>query len=165
MRPHHVWKRFPVFLHTLPILGTGPGQPHLNPALSRLDKYAFVGLTDAYPLSWCLLMYRLREQPPAWCFEGEQAGRVNLTHEVHGVPRVRHSDIPDTSWAEVDALTADDQTLYIAAFQRFAEEVSAFQKTLPIGKKLAPQLLPRLKLLASLAYIPELRKSIATLGA
>ena len=165
VRPHHVSRRFPIFLHLLPILGTGPGQPHLNTALARLDSYGFVGLTDTYPLSWCLLMHRLRVEPPAWCFEGPTAGRVNLTHEVHGVPRVRHSDISETTWAQVDALTADDQTLYIAAAQRFVEEVSAFQKTLPLGRKLAPQLFPRLKLLSSLAYMPELRHALATLGA
>lgn len=162
VRPHHVARRFPAHLKLLDGRGAGPGQATLGVALSRLPRYAFVGVTDLYPLSWCLLLHRLRERLPDWCFADSGGAAPNLTHAVHSVPRHKPSDFDDRTWASVDALSPDDQALFAAGLQRLLGDWTAFQAEPPEGRRLASSLLPRLRLLSSLAYMPQLRAMLAT---
>ena len=158
VRPHHVHRRFPVHLRSV----QAQLAAQLPKALARLEQYSFVGVTDLYAASWCLLLNRLREDMPAFCFDA--AAKVTLTHEVHSVPRHKESDFSDATWARAEALAGNDARLFAAAFRRFAAELRRYQRGAGEGRRIGTHLLPRLKLLRSLAYLPELRGEIASLG-
>ena len=129
-------------------------------AVARIATFQFVGITDLYDLSWCLLVARLGKEMPEGCFD--QRGRVTLTMMTHGSPDRPSSagllgSVRDEQWQLVDAITVHDQRVYMAGLRRLLAEAEAFQRR--ASRRLGAHLLDYGALMEKLAYIPHLLKA------
>jgi len=149
--PHHV-----LASATLP-------QPaaELTTAVTRLGAYNFVGLADElFPLSWCLLLHRLREPLDEWCFDASAA--MTSSRIIHGRANVRPGAVAASAlvservWAKVDRLTEQDTRVYLSAAWRLLGEAEAYQRS--GERRLGVHLLNYSAFTESVAYIPARRR-------
>lgn len=118
--------------------------------MNVLASIEFVGITDLFAESCCLLYYRLLGELPLRCVCAPDEAAGALAHEVaphrgnwtahepirgatkhidHGMPHGIHPDtLPPQSLARIDAITAVDQQLYRAALRRFLQEARKVER-------------------------------------
>ena len=138
-----------------------PGPEALLSAVRRLGTFSFVGLADLYDLSYCMLLARLRVHPlPEGCFDPSVP--VTSTFIRHGRADLRPgsgaamANVTQRAWAKVDALSGDDQHLYVSAAWRLLGEAEAYQTV--AARKLGAHLLNYSAFLESIAYIPSRKR-------
>ena len=95
--------------------------PPLELALRSLEKSRFVGLTERYDDSLCLL----RHLSGGGAKSSSCANVTSSSHHSHGVPRHDVRTLPAETLALVDQLTAVDAQLYARAEARFARDLAA----------------------------------------
>ena len=137
------------------------GPQALLSAVQWLGTFSFVGLSDLYNLSYCMLLTRLRVEPlPEGCYNPDVP--VTETFIRHGRADLRPgsgaamANVTQRMWDKVDALSGNDQHLYVAAAWRLLGEAEAYQATAP--RKLGTHLLDYPKFLESISYIPRRRR-------
>jgi len=100
-------------------------------AVRNMQDLAFVGLTEAYQSSICLLISKFEKDVPsycdcqnetAWATFSEHFKRNALTDMITVTPQAVE-DFPQETLEQIDSLTKDDRVLYMSAWQRFLEEV------------------------------------------
>lgn len=126
-------------------------------ALRRLARYEAVGVTELFPLTWCLLSHQLGVRLPSLC---TRPGGARLAHITHGVPpsAALAARVPAETWAAVDQLTRLDARLYAAAYARLLAAFDAFNAAAPAGARLGTHLLlpsAQLGYLAPLGVAPR----------
>jgi len=168
--PHHLYAaNFP------------PPEGALASARERLAQFHLVGTLEAYDLCFCLLAHRLRLPQPPGCFEaGAPMGGKLVTHRGRNRPQQTFTlaelrqrqgtnrrrpptellgpEIGQAAWGDVDAITGDDQVLFVAAMQRLLAEAAAYEAGAGVGgyRRLGAHLLDYGRLLASLGeYFPR----------
>lgn len=138
-----------------------PGPEAVLSAVQRLGTFSFVGITDLYNLSYCLLLTRLRVDPlPEGCYDASVP--VTSTFIRHGRADIRPdsgaamANITSAMWEKVDKLSRHDQHLYVSAAWRMLGEAEAYQAT--AKRKLGGHLLNYTRFLESITYIPPKRR-------
>jgi len=100
--------------------GAGGGadalEPPLEPALSRLHAFEWVGLTDLLEPSVCLLHYQASGSLPASC-DCRAAAPLAMPRFNHGVERRDHEALPAHLQAALDEHTAVDAQLFAAGLR------------------------------------------------
>eukprot|EP00929_Paragymnodinium_shiwhaense_P077840 TRINITY_DN40188_c0_g1_i1.p1 TRINITY_DN40188_c0_g1~~TRINITY_DN40188_c0_g1_i1.p1 ORF type:complete len:415 (+),score=87.76 TRINITY_DN40188_c0_g1_i1:141-1385(+) len=102
----------------------------LDEAEQNLKEIFFVGITEHYQASVCLLMIKMGRPLPEFCdCENMEAwASFSSIHYTHGVKKHSIANASAEELAMIDALTADDQRLYRAASIRFFKEVKGVQE-------------------------------------
>lgn len=99
--------------------------PGLHGALQELEGAFWVGVTEQYTASLCLLVERVGRPLPAWCrCNSTNAGR-SLHHVKHGTNTTALTNLSGLSRAAVASLTALDLVLYAEARGRLHRELNA----------------------------------------
>jgi len=104
--------------------------PDLNKAINNLHDADFIGISDFYHESICLLVFRRTRMLPATCTCDSVTTHTVEIHETHGVP---------TTWssspvASMDALrrlvnyTVLDAQLFSAAMHRFRVDIAMAER-------------------------------------
>lgn len=96
--------------------------PSLEQALINLNDADFVGLTDFYHESICMLHYRREEELPVGCNCNEAANKITHVHETHGVPNLSDEWTADVIEL-VDSFTLLDRALFKHALNRFQRDL------------------------------------------
>lgn len=88
--------------------------PRVDDALDAVRRFEWVGLTDLYDHSVCLLHYQANATLPAACHCGAAGGRIRLglPRMNHGVKRHDAADLPADVLRAIDAHTAVDAQLF-----------------------------------------------------
>lgn len=97
-------------------------------AIANMEATFFVGITEAYVESLCLLHERVRGELPRFCDCETRSDPVALAafpapHHTHKLMNHSIFDYPDEVLAAVDTLTATDAKLYEAGKRRFYREL------------------------------------------
>mmetsp|Transcript_102614 Transcript_102614/g.289974 ORF Transcript_102614/g.289974 Transcript_102614/m.289974 type:complete len:407 (-) Transcript_102614:38-1258(-) len=104
-------------------------EPAVGPPVAKLRRAGFVGITELYHESICLLQWRVNGTLPFDC--GCTAEAVAATgprnHVTHGVPQHSVDDISPNSLVMVDAITAADRIIYMQALRRVLCELRALE--------------------------------------
>ena len=90
-----------------------------------MNELSFVGITEFYEASVCLLRFHLQLHMPISCTSPNSIDST-MSHVGKSMSFPR-SGIPLALWRKVDALTKYDRMLYCAALHRFACAVENFQ--------------------------------------
>ena len=137
-----------------------PGDGFLPAALDNLASFHFVGVSELFDLSFCLLTLRLGEAVPPACFAASEADGVrrNVTTAFvrHGKRPTAEQVAPSVAhdvWREVDQLMAFDSTLYVAGLRRLLAEAEAYQASAAPDRRLSARLLPYGALMGNLSYL------------
>ncbi len=97
-------------------LGGGGGdslRPSTDAALTALRRFEWVGLTDLFDHSVCLLHFQANGSLPAACSCDHGAPlRLGLPKMNHGVRRHDPAELPKTALAQIDAHTDVDAALF-----------------------------------------------------
>jgi len=118
--PHHIYPANERLLRT-------EKEKALVSAAAALEHLGFVGITELYSLSLCLLLHRLgARELPALCHTKE--AEFTLTREVHKVPRYSIADVSAASLALADELTTQDVQLYALGRRRLLREYEEYQR-------------------------------------
>jgi len=106
---------------------------NLKVALRNLQTANFVGLTDFYPESFCLLFFKLTGKLSDVCDVKHRFSHT-LVHVTHGVRNhsfsalaLRESDV-----ALVDSFVEDDARLFMAARSRFMADIRKMEERFDI---------------------------------
>jgi hypothetical protein len=91
-------------------------------AIERIQSLWFLGITEFYTQSICLLAEKTTGRLPPYCVcgSGEQA---NLTHQDWSVKSHDIKDVSESTLSKIDDITSEDRTLYEVALKRFTAEV------------------------------------------
>jgi len=120
------------------ILPGGSREPPLNSAIAALRKLDLVVVTDLFPESACLMMYKLKGSIPRTCDCKTKKFGIGKTipHERHQIPPHSPESFPvnEQLWRQVDALTVVDRQLYEVALDRFWDDLRAVEAA--TGKQL-----------------------------
>jgi hypothetical protein len=102
-----------------------PSQTNLERAIQNLHDADFLGLTDFYHESICMLRFRRSRKLPSECMcSNITNGQAQHVHETHGVPEnYSQGTISQHVQQMVDALTSLDRTLFGIALDRFATDI------------------------------------------
>ena len=114
-------------------------KPNTTVALTHMYATQFVGITELYQESWCLLQYMLHGKLPdegcgcgrkaatAWismrATVKKHAGREGEVHEDHSVPIHNVTALPASVLAKMDAITEVDQHVFRSAALRLIQQV------------------------------------------
>merc|ERR1712150_278559 len=105
-------------------------QGNFSDALKYIDEASFVGVTEYYQQSVCVLAAIITRKLPPWCdCQSPSWYEVQLHHEAHGVGG--HPVVDSESrevLSMVDKLTQDDIRLYSYAMGRFMGELQQTEK-------------------------------------
>ena len=103
---------------------TDRGNP--TEALNNLDDADFVGLTDFYHESICMLHFRREKELRPGC-NCKEDSTSNHEHVTHGVPEKKNK--PTAQMVEIiDSLTVLDAILFQKALTRFFRDLSKVEK-------------------------------------
>lgn len=106
--------------------------PNLTEAISNVaSDAAFVGLTDFFHESICMIKLRRSGSLPTECgCDAVAAAQRNRTLEIHFTHFVppHLSVFPDNINIMIDKLTKVDRVIFIAALQRFLEDITVAEK-------------------------------------
>lgn len=115
--------------------GPGNGRVDVESAISNMESTWFIGITEAYVESLCLLHVKLRGELPAFCdcrrrADPEAEAAFPRVHHFHAATK-RESvlDYRADTLALVDTLTEKDAKLYEAAKLRFYKEVGEVERS------------------------------------
>lgn len=102
----------------------------LNLAIRRLKATFFVGLTEHYQESMCLLYEKVTNQLPEWCNceERELWGKYVPQHESHKTRSHSLAELSSMELNMVDNLTELDRKLYKEAQRRFLLDVQGVEE-------------------------------------
>ena len=100
-----------------------PAPPCLSLAIANLHDAGFIGLTDFYDESICMLQLRRTRRLPEGCGCGDSK---NTTHQdfTHGVPRHSEDNLSPHVLEMVDNLARLDKDLFVAALERFLDDIA-----------------------------------------
>ena len=100
----------------------------------------FVGITELYEPSWCVLIAKLSGTPPPRCLSRDCSdGATNATkndtfrklkHITHGMPPHSISNVRSSTLREIDEFTRLDSLLYIAGVKRFLADARAVEESI-----------------------------------
>jgi len=133
-----------------------PPAGFLETALEHLDSFQFVGISELFDLSFCLLTLRLRTAVPPACFEAAPDAKITTAFVRHGKRPSAEQVTPTVAkgvWPNVDRLFAFDSKLYVAGLRRLLTEAEAYQAGAAPGRKLGAHLLRYRELMDSLSYL------------
>jgi hypothetical protein len=101
-------------------------------AIQALKTAGFVGVSEAYQESLCLLTYVVQGKLPASCnCENKSAWEsFNLSHIQHHTNELHLSieDVPESVLHKVDSLTVHDNALHTAGVNRFLTQIHQVQQ-------------------------------------
>lgn len=123
--------------------------PNKTVVRNNLKLLSFIGLTDFFPESVCLLHYKLNGTMPDNCF-CESQSMLKVPHVVHHKTgdNVAVKDLNSTFLKIVDELTSMDQWLFVAALRIFFQQIRSIEHVLK-ARVICPQRLavlqPRLE--------------------
>lgn len=104
-----------------------------NAALTHINEIDWVGITEFYHESWCLLLHQLKRELPVDCGQCEAANNITHVHDTHHVPKHDPNDIPVDVLKKIDSLTTSDVEVYIEGLKRFCYNIQTlYQQS---GKK------------------------------
>ena len=123
--PHHIYTE---------------GATSLDAALHAVGRMDFVGITELYEPSWCVLIAKLSGTPPPRCLSRDCSdGATNATkndtfrklkHITHGMPPHSISNVRSSTLREIDEFTRLDSLLYIAGVKRFLADARAVEESI-----------------------------------
>lgn len=126
-------------------------------SVARVASFNFVGVTELYDLSWCLLCARLGKPLPEGCFSPEQPVTRTFVSHDDSQRRPRSGDAADSMsqqlWQSVDALTEADAHVYVTAAKRLLAEAEAYQAG--AQRRLGAHLLDYGAFLRRIEYLPH----------
>ena len=100
----------------------------LTEAEATMNAASFVGITEHYVASVCLLFPMLSKRPlPEWCACNSTAV-ANVTHDTHGVDSSVVVVTPEDEKL-IAQLTQNDARLYEAGLRRFTADLEAANMT------------------------------------
>ena len=108
------------------------GATSLDAALHAVGRMDFVGITELYEPSWCVLIAKLSGTPPPRCLSRDCSdGATNttfpaLSHVTHGVPPHSVSHVRSSTLREIDGFTRLDSVL--VGVKRFLADARAVEK-------------------------------------
>ena len=102
-----------------------------NRALNAMLSVEAIGITHEYKLSICVIMFKLTKVLPQMCDCNQVFKQYNITH---GVPYHNSLGLSSDARRLIEKYTKYDEKLYVAALQRFWEDVHYVEKT--VGKSL-----------------------------
>lgn len=97
-------------------------QPDIELAKQHLEERVdFVGLTEFFEESWCLLQYQLHEKLPERGCECGHFQELNLPHERHFTPEdsLRVHSLDKRTLRKIDRMTRADRDVYDTALSLF----------------------------------------------
>eukprot|EP00039_Didymoeca_costata_P030474 m.29780 g.29780 ORF g.29780 m.29780 type:complete len:397 (+) comp8134_c0_seq1:214-1404(+) len=101
-------------------LDSGPLVFNLTYAKDVINSISFVGITDFYIESVCLLrFFTTRKLPPNCDWRNRN---ISVHHEAHGVPKHSYTTLNETLLLKVDVLSQSDLALYTMVFTRFIKD-------------------------------------------
>ena len=103
--------------------------PNLTAAIANVVSDAtFIGLTDFYHESMCILKLRRTGSLPesCGCSEGQKALRLHK-HVTHGVPQHKPIFSKEVT-SMVDSMTKSDRPLFVAPLKRFLKDVDVAEQ-------------------------------------
>ena len=95
--------------------------------LKSLDSLSFVGITEFYSTSMCLLMYHLNLELPHACTTPSSDDLFSHVGKSHAESISQRPLVPLLLWKKVDLLTRFDNALYCAGLRRFSCALEAFR--------------------------------------
>ena len=164
-------------LHSL----KGRNPPAKDVAIARVSAAEFVGISELYDESWCLLQFQLSGKLPSECTcdvgspctlglttqEGTRLAdcKGHSTQKRHGVPpHGKASSLGDNVTAKLDRLSRADSELYLVAMTRVVMHLRAVETHTGIKLICAGRLL---QLMETTTHIPGAQEMIlnsTTLG-
>jgi hypothetical protein len=108
--------------HSTPHFYMALTEKDLEDAIANMHSVSFVGITELYALSWCVLMFKLTGDLPYECGIQDEHNDSHI-HATHGVPRHDELQISQEVLDKVDGMTLFDQEFYRACFFRLMEDV------------------------------------------
>jgi len=111
-----------------------PEQADLNGAVRAMQSAWFVGLTEAYHESVCLVHAKARGEVPKHCNceNRELWDSMPLTHDTHNVTQHSIRDQPPEVMRALERLTFQDMDLYTKAVERFMREAEDVKRKLGV---------------------------------
>lgn len=106
-------------------------QPSARAAIAALTTDVdFVGITELFSESWCLLQFQLHQRLPATgCSCDEYEGMAQtLPHERHGARSIPMRDIESETMRLIDALTEQDALVYDAGVSLLLRRLRAAER-------------------------------------
>jgi len=109
----------------------------IDEAIRNVRKATFIGLTDFYHESICMLQFRSTKILPLTCqctdlggnaTENQSDGHVHYTHSQDGVPKHSVHNLPMDVLKLEDRLTNWDQRLFLFALDRFLRDIRIAEK-------------------------------------
>jgi hypothetical protein len=100
-----------------------PAPPCLSLAIANLHDAGFIGLTDFYHESICMLQLRRTRKLPEGC-GCDDSKNATHQHTDHGVPRHSEHNLSPHVLVMVDELTRLDKVLFVAALERFLHDIA-----------------------------------------
>uniref|UniRef100_A0A7S2VVF0 Exostosin GT47 domain-containing protein n=1 Tax=Norrisiella sphaerica TaxID=552664 RepID=A0A7S2VVF0_9EUKA len=92
---------------------------HLAYAKRTIQDMFFLGLTEQFHLSMCMMSYQLAGNFPDHCICGSGVPAPEYEHSTHGVPKHDINDIPKDTMRLIDDVTTQDTQLYMFAIDEF----------------------------------------------
>ena len=102
-----------------------PTPPSLAQAVGVVESVDFLGITEFYEASWCMLAHRLTGRLRRGCACDERA-LLNSSHYTHGLVAEAEARYAELAPA-IDRLTRLDAQLYQVGLARFWRDVAAFE--------------------------------------
>ena len=104
-------------------------EPNVEIAESALaDKFQFVGLTDLYVETLCLLHYKVYQEVPKTCACGGPGPLDGLTHKDHDSPEHDLAEVSNELVQTMKKLVEKDLVLFGKAVDRFEEDLAKASK-------------------------------------
>ena len=104
--------------------------PDYDEAVVNLYDADFVGLTDFYHESICMIRYRRERELPAGCTCEDNLETITHAHITHGVPQEQDtSRMPKHVQQKVDALVKIDTKLFLVALDRFIYDLEEVEQS------------------------------------
>ncbi|CAK9080736.1 unnamed protein product [Durusdinium trenchii] len=129
-----------------------PLEPSLEEANRTLHEFDWVGLTDLYEHSMCLLHYQANGSLPAAC-DCDAPRFLRLPRFTHGVVRRGADQLPQEVLDQIDAYTAVDAQLFASAVRLLLGRLRHLEQ---ITQRPLLKCLPWRRLWQSTRYVPGL---------
>jgi len=112
----------PTNLVTTRIMCLANATHDMDIAIRRIQSLWFVGITEFYAQSICLLTEKATGTLPAYCVCGS-GDQGNFTHSDWGVKPHDIKNVSQSTLSKIDYITSEDRTLYEVALKRFNAEI------------------------------------------
>ena len=101
-----------------------PAPPCISLAITNLHDAGFIGITNFYHESICMLRLRQTRRLPEGCGCGESKNITTHQQVTHGVPKHSEYNLSPHVLEMVDNFTRLDKVLFVAALERFLDDIA-----------------------------------------